>query len=237
MINNSSVLALILARGGSKGLPGKNLRALRGKPLIACTVEAAKNARTPDAVVLSTDSNEIATVARDWGVEVPFMRPAELASDTATSIDAMLHAITWLKDQGRQFEYTVLLEPTSPLREASDIDQALLQLAKSPEQAIVSVCRAEGIHPAFMYAKNETGVLRPIMSEFSQGTRRQDVQPVYFLEGTVYASRTESLFELRSFYHHSTLGYEVPKWKSPEIDDEIDFLHVEAIMKHRGIGV
>lgn len=236
MINNKSALALILARGGSKGLPGKNIRMLRGKPLILWTIEAAQHAASLDAIVLSTDAPDIADVARAAGIEVPFMRPPELASDNATSIDAILHALTWLKERGREYDYTVLLEPTSPLREASDIDAALDQLSTSSAQSIVSVCRAESVHPSFMYSKNAGGLLRPIMGEAGQSLRRQDTSAVFFLEGTVYAARTQSLFLLRSFYHDQTLGYEVPKWKAPEIDDEIDFLHIEAIMKHRGIG-
>lgn len=236
MINGKSVLGLILARGGSKGLPGKNLRPLRGKPLIGWSIDAAKQSRVIDALVLSTDAADIAETGRKLGAEVPFMRPAHLASDTATSMDAIAHAIQWLADAGRAYDYLVLLEPTSPLREVLDIDAVIAKLDESGADSIVSVARAESVHPAFMYNKAEDGVLSPFMTSDNLSLRRQDTAPVFFLEGTVYAARTQSLLRQRSFYHEGTLGYEVPKWKSPEIDDEIDFLHVEAIMKHRGIG-
>jgi CMP-N,N'-diacetyllegionaminic acid synthase len=236
MIGTSSVLGLLLARGGSKGLPGKNIRMLRGKPLVAWSVEAALASKYVDAVVISTDSNEIADVAVKYGSEAPFRRPASLASDTATSMDAILHALNWLSEHGRTFEYVALLEPTSPLREPTDIDQALETLSASTAQSIVSVCQAASIHPAFMYRLQPNGALAPYLSSDSKHLRRQDIEPLYFLDGTIYIAKTSTLPTLRTFYHEQTLGFEVPKWKSPEIDDEIDFLHVEAIMKHRGIG-
>ncbi len=236
MIHGKPVLGLILARGGSKGLPGKNVRPLRGKPLIGWTIEAAKQSHVLDAIVLSTDAEEIAATGRALGAEAPFMRPAHLASDTAASMDAIIHAIQWLSAAGRNFEYLVLLEPTSPLREASDIDAAIMKLDTAGAEAIVSVVRAESVHPAFMYFKSEDEMLRPFMADGDRSARRQDTVPVFFLEGTVYAARVESLLHRRSFYHEGTLGLEVPKWKSPEIDDEVDLLLVETIMKHRGIG-
>ena len=236
MIHGKSVLGLILARGGSKGLPGKNVRPLRGKPLIGWTIDAAKKSTVLDALVLSTDAEDIAATGRALGAEVPFMRPTHLASDTSTSMDAIAHAVQWLADAGRTFEYLVLLEPTSPLREASDIDTAVTKLHATGADSIVSVTRAESAHPAFMYFKSDKDVLKPFVADGDRSARRQDTAPVFFLEGTVYASRIESLLRRRSFYHEGTLGLEVPKWKSPEIDDEVDFLLVEAIMKHRGIG-
>jgi CMP-N,N'-diacetyllegionaminic acid synthase len=236
MIEKSSVLGLILARGGSKGLPGKNTRLLRGKPLVAWSVEAAKRSKYLDAVVISTDSDEIANAAIQFGAEAPFRRPPELASDTASSMDAILHALDWLRLQGRSFDYVALLEPTSPLREPHDIDQALELLQVSSAQSIVSVCQASSVHPAFMYRLHGNKSLTPYLSSDSKYLRRQDIEPLYFLDGTIYIAKTATLSTLRSFYHDQTLGFEVPKWKSPEIDDEIDFLYVEAIMKHRGIG-
>jgi N-acylneuraminate cytidylyltransferase/CMP-N,N'-diacetyllegionaminic acid synthase len=236
MINGFSVLGLILARGGSKGLPGKNIMPLRGKPLIGWTAAAARPSKYLDALAISTDSEEIAAVARGCGIETPFMRPAALAVDTATSIDAIIHALDWFRDAGRNYDTLVLLEPTSPLRETSDIDGALEKLMAPGCRAVVSVCRAESVHPAFMYRLGEHGFLQPYAADQPGAARRQDIEALYFLEGTVYASRIDALRELRSFYHQWTIGIEVPKWKSPEIDDIVDFLHVEAIMKHRNIG-
>lgn len=237
MINGKRVLGLILARGGSKGLPGKNLRPLRGKPLLGWTVDAAKQSRLLDALILSTDAEDIAAAGRAMGAETPFMRPAHLASDTATSIDAIAHAVQSLAEAGRRFDYLVLLEPTSPLRETADIDAAITKLDTTGAEAVVSVARAESVHPAFMYFKTDNDYLQPVIPAADRAPRRQDVAPVFFLEGTVYAAQIESLLRRKSFYHDATLGLEVPKWKSPEIDDEVDLLYVEAIMKHRGIGV
>lgn len=237
MLNQLKVLGLILARGGSKGLPGKTLRDLCGKPLIAWTIEVAQNAECLDALVISVDDLEIAKVANNYGCEVPFLRPSHLASDTSPSIDPIEHALDFLSNQGRSFDIVVLLEPTSPLREATDIDCAVTQLLDSNADSIVSICQAETVHPAFMYRMNEQKYLFPFMTKQPDGLRRQDVDRLFFLEGTIYASKITTLLNRRSFYHEHTIGYEVPKWKSLEIDDEIDFLLVEAIIKHRGIGL
>ncbi len=234
MIGQQRVLGLITARGGSKGLPGKNTRLLCGRPLIAWTVDAARASSCLDAVVVSTDDAGIAEAARAAGAEVPFLRPAALASDTASSIDAVLHALDTLAAEGREFQVLVLLEPTSPLREASDIDAAVQQLATSGADAVVSVCRAEGAHPSFMFRMDERGAVTPYLTVPPTGVRRQDIEPLFYLEGTVYVSTVAALRETRAFCHDRTVAYEVPKWKALEIDDEDDFVMVQAIAKHRG---
>lgn len=237
MINDLKVLGLILARGGSKGLPRKNLKLLRGKPLVAWSIETARDSKYLDDLVISTDDQEIADLAVNYNCEVPFLRPACLSTDTSPSIDSIQHALNFLGNQGRYFDIVALLEPTSPLRESIDIDNAINQLVNSNAYSIVGICRAETIHPAFMYRMTEERYLLPFMIKQSDRLRRQDIiDNLYFLEGTIYASKTQPLLKYRSFYHENTLGYEVPKWKSPEIDDEIDFLFVEAIMKYREIG-
>lgn len=235
MIAGQRVLGLVTARGGSKGLPGKNIKMLCGKPLIAWTIDAARAAKSLDAVVVSTDSEEIAAVARAHGAEVPFLRPPELASDGASSVDVVEHAVKHLAAAGRPFDLLVLLEPTSPLREASDIDAALAQMIEAKADAIVSVCRAETVHPAFMFKQGNLGRLESALPGGFKVVRRQDLEPMFFLEGTIYASRIETLLATRTFCQTNALGYEVPKWKSPEIDDLVDFMHVEAIMRHRGV--
>ena len=236
MINGLRVLGLVTARGGSKGLPGKNVRPLCGKPLIVWTIDAAKKAYCLDAIVVSTDNLEIVEAARQAGAEVPFMRPDVLASDTTSSIDVVLDAIDVLETAGRTFDVVVLLEPTSPLREPSDIDQGVTRLVESGSGSLVSVCRADTTHPAFMFRRQANMRLRPFLGRQPTGMRRQDIEPLYFLEGTLYASRIEALRLHRSFYHEDTIGYEVPKWKSLEIDDIDDFNMVEALMKLKGYG-
>lgn len=236
MVSGYSVLGVVTARGGSKGLPGKNIRPLCGKPLIAWTIDAAFGAKLLDAVVVSTDDQQIASVAKQFGAEVPFLRPPELAGDTASSIDVVLHAIDALKESGRDFDIVVLLEPTSPLREPDDIRAALDKMLTAGAGAVVSVCRAESAHPAFMFRQGEDSRLRPFMERPPTGLRRQEIEPLFFLEGTVYASRIDVLRENRSFYHNDTVAYEVPKWKFLEIDDIDDFQMVEALAKHMGLG-
>lgn len=236
MISDFRVLGVIPARGGSKGLPGKNLRPLCGRPLIGWTIDEARASSMLDAVVVTTDDPEIASVAVQFGAEVPFLRPAELAGDTASSIDVVIHAIDDLAEKGRIFDIVVLLEPTSPLREPSDIDAALTKMLADEAGAIVSVCRAESTHPAFMFRQKADARLAPFLERQPTGLRRQELEPVFFLEGTVYASRIAVLREKRSFYHDDTVAFEVPKWKSLEIDDIDDFLLVEALAKQRGLG-
>lgn len=233
MIGDARVLGLVTARGGSKGLPGKNIKPLHGKPLIAWTIEAAHQSFLIDDLIVSTDCEKIADIARCTGAEVPFLRPAEFAADTSTSFDAIKHALDWLKKDGRSYEYIVLLEPTSPLREATDIDNALQNMIAKNATAIVGVCKTETMHPEFMYRKNKLGRLTAFIEKENKALRRQDIDDLFFLEGSVYASKVDTFLDEKGFYHAGTLGYEVPKWKSPEIDDEIDFLFIEAIMQHK----
>jgi CMP-N,N'-diacetyllegionaminic acid synthase len=236
MINNYRVLGLITARGGSKGLPGKNIRNLCGKPLIAWSIDTALQSSYLDRVVVSTDSKEIADISIEYGASVPILRPAELATDTASSYSAIDHMVNFLELSRDFFDIIVLIEPTSPLRESLDIDKALEKMLESNADSIVSVCLAETIHPSFMFKMKKDNRLIATCNTGFQGLRRQELDPIFFPEGTVYASRLETLRAHRSFYQENMVGYIVPKWKSPEVDDIIDFLHIEAIIRHRGIA-
>ena len=236
MTHQGKVLAIVPARGGSKGLPGKNLRPLHGKPLVAWPVVAALGAQSVDQVIISTDDPAIAEAARAAGAEVPFMRPAHLASDKASSMDVVLHALDTLESQGQVFEYVVLLEPTSPLTESSDVESALERLRASRESAdaIVGICRVESTHPEYDVRQNDQGLITPYaVPDFQSLRRRQDIEKLYFLEGSLYISSVEAFRLHRSFYHHRTLGYEVPRWKSIEVDDIFDFIMVEAVLQNR----
>jgi CMP-N,N'-diacetyllegionaminic acid synthase len=236
VIDGRRVLGLVTARGGSKGLPGKNIRVLRGRPLIVWTLAAAQASTSIDTLLVSTDDAAIAAVARDHGAEVPFLRPPELATDTATSMSVVTHALDWLLSAGRSFDYLVLLEPTSPLREAEDIDGALAQMIAAGATAVVSVCRTEAAHPSFLYRRAPDGRLSPMRADDGPARRRQEIDDWYFLEGSVYASRVDTLRACGRFQQERTLGYVVPKWKAIEVDDEIDFIIADAIMRHRGVG-
>jgi CMP-N,N'-diacetyllegionaminic acid synthase len=236
VIAERKVLALVTARGGSKGLPGKNVRPLCGRPLIKWSIDTALACTEIDALVVSTDDEQIATIAANAGAEVPFIRPPALAGDTASSIDVIIHALDFLESNGRFFDVVLLLEPTSPLREVADIQAALQRMIDTRAAAIVSVCRAESTHPAFMFRTTAQGRLEPFLLASPTGVRRQEIEPLFYLDGTLYASTVESLRTQRSFYHEDTLAYEVSKWKALEIDDIDDFEMVKAIAMYKGLA-
>lgn len=231
MINSKRILAIVPARSGSKGLPGKNIKEFCGKPLIAWSIEQGRGSKYIDRVIVSTDSQEIAQIAETYGAEVPFLRPSELAVDTATSIEVLSHVINFLLDRGESFEYIVLLEPTSPLRDVHDIDGAIEALEQSPKgESIVGVCLVEACHPSFLYELNG-GLLAPYIDKPIKNSRRQDlIGSFYFLEGSIYVSRVDSLLTRRSFYHEKTLPWIVSREKSIEIDEYYDFIQAEAVM-------
>lgn len=234
MINGKSVIAIIPARAGSKGLPGKNIKALCGKPLIAWSIEAGLKSKYIDELVVSTDSNEIADIARKYGANVPFIRPEYLASDTASSFTVIKHCLDYYSNLNKVFNYVALLEPTSPLREVSDIDDALSQLDNSKYRSIVSVARTESQNPAFLLRLERDNKITGYLDYEIKIKRRQEIEDIYYLEGTIYAAETEYLLNKESFYGDQTMGYIVPKYKALEIDDIYDFIMVEAIMKYKG---
>ena len=236
MIADKKILAIVPARGGSKGLPGKNIRMLCGKPLIAWPIHSAKKSRYIDQVIVSTDDPEIAEIAQAEGAEVPFLRPPELATDTATSISVIEHAVGYLAEEGESFNYCVLLEPTSPMTENKDVDSALERLDRQRDiaDAIVGISMVEGTHPAFDVVLDERKRIHPYLQEgFDAVTRRQEIENLYFLDGSLYISDIEVLLKRQGFYHERTLGFKMPKWKSFEVDDIVDFFCIEAIMNNR----
>ena len=236
MVNSLTVLAIVPARAGSKGLPGKNIRLLGGRPLLAWPIVAARGSRHVDRVIVSTDSPEFAALAVEAGAEAPFLRPAALAGDTASSIDVILHALDHLEAAGDRYDYVVLLEPTSPLTESADIDRALQMLAESRSVAdsIVGVSPLVAAHPAFAVERAPSGLIRPRAApDFGALPRRQDIEPLFALDGSLYASTTEALRARRGFYHERTMAYVTPRWKSFEVDDLLDFICIEAVLAHR----
>ena len=231
MIKEQKVIAIITARGGSKGLPKKNIRTLHEKPLIAWTIESALASQFLDKVIVTTDCEEIAKTARKFGAEVPFIRPAHLAEDDSASFDAIEHALEF-NEYKNQYDILVLLEPTSPLREAEDIDNALEKLINlTGAKSIVGISLSESQNPSFLISLDEQGMVKPLGS-FNNNLRRQDLENVYFLEGTIYASWIKTYLHERGFYHEKTAGYIVPKWKSFEVDDIVDWYCIDAIMKN-----
>jgi len=235
MINNKKVLVIIPARGGSKGLVGKNIKNLCGKPLIGWPIQAAKNCTLVDKIVVSTDDSDIAKIALTEGAEIPFMRPDQLAKDTSSTISVIEYTLNQLSDMGEIFEYCILLEPTSPLTENSDIEKALQILDSNLEIAdsIVGVSEVVSAHPVFDNRIGASDLIEPFLEvDYSNVGRRQELEKLYFFEGSIYVSTVAALQQNQSFYHDRTLPYIVPKWKSFEIDDIVDFVCIEAIINN-----
>jgi CMP-N-acetylneuraminic acid synthetase len=233
MIQGKTAIGIITARAGSKGLPGKNMRPLCGKPMIAWTIERALQSTFLDAVMVTTDGEEIAEVAKSHGAQVPFLRPAALATDTATSFDTVVHVLEYYqRETGRSFDYVVLLEPTSPLRAEDDIDRMLGELERHSDRydSIVSIGEV-GAHPSILKTW-EGGKLLPFCPELAQPSRRQDNVPAYFPYGVAYMIKTEVLLREKTFYSARCLGFPIQRYQCYEIDDIHDFICVEAIMKH-----
>lgn len=238
MSKKNRVIAIITARGGSKGLPKKNIAILAGKPLMAWSIEQAKQSRYINRIIVSTDDTEIAGIAEKYGAEVPFIRPKELAEDTTPTIDVLMHALNWLEARNENYDLLVLLEPTSPLRDVEDIDKCVEKLTSNPKaESIVSVAKLEGTHPDFNVVTNEEGFIRRGGNTVRSGyKRRQDVSDIYFLEGSVYASKIDALKQKRDFVHELTLAYAVPRYKSHEVDELCDLICIEALMKAKMEG-
>jgi len=234
MYKNKKILALIPARGGSKGLPGKNIKLLLGKPLIARTIGQVKKSKYVDKIVVSTDDLKIADISRKYGAEVPFLRPAALAADTASSASVILHAIDFLEKKNIFFDYICLLEPTSPLRETKDIDIPIEMLVNTHRaEAVVSISSLESRHPEFNITLTKNKYIRKYgTNEVIRTLRRQELKTAYFPEGTIYISTVSAFKRKKTFYHNKTLGYVVPRYKELEIDDAFDLVMAEAILKY-----
>lgn len=236
MYKDKTFLAIIPARGGSKGLPRKNIKLLCGKPLIAWSIEAGNASSYIDEVMVTTDSQEIAAVANEYGANVPFLRPPELSTDTATTYDAVKHCIDFYKENKRkEYDYIILLEPTSPLREPNDIDEMIEKLmSKDDFDGIVSVGEVHE-HPSIM-KKIVASRIVPYCEELVMALRRQDNEPAYFPYGVAYIVKTSKFLEEKTFYLKQTAFHLIKRYQCYEIDDMYDFLAIENIMKYeRGI--
>lgn len=233
MIVGKKVLAIIPARGGSKGLPNKNVKELCGKPLIHWTVEKAQLSKYIDELIVSTDSQTIADIALKSGVKVPFLRPRELAEDITPMYDVIIHILNYYKDLNIKFDFVVLLEPTSPLREDNDIDIMIEKLISNCESydSIISLGEVSE-HPSIMKKILNNEVV-PFCQDIKMALRRQDNEKAYFPYGVAYISKVESLLNEKSFYQNRTTYHLIKRYQNYEIDDLYDFLAVENIMKHQ----
>ena len=234
-VSTSRSLAIIPARGGSKGLPGKNILPLQGKPLIAHTIEGARAAHCIHRVVVSTESTEIAQIARQYGAEVPFLRPAELARDETPTLPVLQHVLRELAaSEGREPDIVVILQPTSPLRRSEDIDRAVNMLEETGADSVVSLCVAEH-HPAWM-RRIESGRVLPFLENAREYTRRQDLPPVYRFNGAIYVSRTRVLLQENVILGRDTRALVMDAESSVDIDTPLDLKIAALIMQERQNG-
>lgn len=222
------MIAIIPARGGSKGLPGKNIKLLNGKPLIAYTIEAALQSEKISRVIVNTDDTEIAKISEQFGAEVPFMRPAKLASDTAKSIDVFLHTVDWLeKNENLLIDEIVVLQPTSPLRNTKHIDEAITLFKMKNADSVISYCKED--HPIFWHKfLTEEGRFQEIF-EGDYLKNRQDIKTTYHPNGAIYIIKTE-LLKNNQFYTDQSYAYLMDKKKSVDIDSIDDFEFAEFLI-------
>jgi CMP-N-acetylneuraminic acid synthetase len=229
------VLGVITARGGSKGIPGKNLKPLAGKPLLAYTIESAAKSNAFDRVILSTDDEAIAEFGRAQGCEVPFLRPAELAADDTPHLPVMQHAVTWLEQDGYRADVVMILQPTSPLRRAEDIREALRLLDESGADSVLTVSDvAAHVHPMRMLRVDDHGRAslfvsgEPVRRRLN---RRQDLPPAYVMNGSIYAFRPRVLSgDEPSLYGSSTVALRTPEPFGLSIDDAHDWAAAERAL-------
>ncbi|WP_318484959.1 acylneuraminate cytidylyltransferase family protein [Photobacterium leiognathi] len=222
------ILAIIPARGGSKRLPRKNILELCGKPLIQWTIDAALNCSEIDTVMVSTDCREIADVARRQGVEVPYLRSPELSSDTASSADVVIDVIEYYKSIGKHFDAIMLLQPTSPLRSASDIKNAVILFNEKKANAVVSVAECDH-SPLWCNTLSDDLCMDNFIPDEVKKLRSQDLPTYYRLNGAIYLVDIKCFCEYRTFMPQNTYSLIMNKNSSIDIDDRLDFIIATAV--------
>ncbi|MBF0295824.1 MAG: acylneuraminate cytidylyltransferase family protein [Magnetococcales bacterium] len=226
MIHGASVLAVIPARGGSRGVARKNIRMVAGKPLLAWTIEAARGCPEIDRLVLSSEDAEIIAIARQWGCECPFPRPPELAADHTLAIDVALHLLATLPER---YDYLVWLQPTAPLRTAQDITDCLELCVREGADSCVTVTPAEK-PPWWMFFVDEAGAMRPVLPGDHTRANRQDLPRAHLLNGAVLVARTDWLQRSARFMDAHTRALVMPPERSLDIDSERDLLVAEWLL-------
>jgi CMP-N,N'-diacetyllegionaminic acid synthase len=227
-----SVLGIVPARGGSKGIPRKNIRLLCGKPLIAHTVSAALESACLSRVLLSTDNPEIAQVGKALGLDVPFLRPAELALDTTPMIGVVLHALDWVQSQGESYNAICLLQPTSPLRSARTIDRCISLLWERDVETVISVRPVPTeYNPHWVYFETPDGLLQRSIGTSEPIPVRQNLPPAYHCDGSVFVSRTQVIMTRGSLYGARTLGSVSPEDEAFDLDTEEQWADLEQKLR------
>ncbi len=230
MITNKKVLALIPARGGSKGIKNKNIINLAGKPLIAYSIKESLKSLYIDSVVVSTNSNKIKKVAEKFGARVPFMRPNKLSGDKSKTIDAVIHAINFLKGIGENYDVLILLQPTQPLRSCEDIDRSLEFFVKNKCKSTVSVCEVES-HPILIRVMEKNNQLKRVLKKRSD-VRRQDMGKFFSINGAIYINNVKDI-NINTSFNDNELGFIMPRIRSIDIDEKIDLSIAEVFLKNK----
>lgn len=221
-------IAIIPARSGSKGLVDKNIKLLAGKPLLAYSVEAAIESGVFNTVMVSTDSEEYAQIARDFGAEVPFLRSEKTSSDTASSWDAVAEVLERYHEMGKDFDTFMLLQPTSPLRTSDNIREAYEEMENKRAKSVISLCEVDH-SPLQCNVLAETLSLEGFIRKETKGKRRQDMPVFYRFNGAIYLSNVNFFLENHDIYREQCYAYIMNKRDSIDIDDEYDFAIAEAI--------
>lgn len=229
--NNPRILGVILARGGSKGVPHKNIRLLGGIPLIAYTIIEAKKSKLINRLIVSSDDDEIRATAIQYGAEAPFKRPSELSTDTARAVDCDRHALEWAeKEEGKKYDYVVELMCTNPFKTADDIDAVLTKLIKTGADSVIGVTRLEDHHPIRIKKIENDCIVDFCLKEIPE-THRQQLKPdAYIRNGAIYSMRRDLLIEGIRYGTNNSRPYIMPALRSVNIDSELDFLLAEVIL-------
>jgi len=227
----NSVLAIIPARGGSKGIPQKNIIELQGKPLIAWTINEAKKAVFLSRIIVSTDDANIKNVALKYKAQVPFLRPKVLSSDISGAIPVLQHSVKYFEEQGYNYDAIMMLQPTSPMRLFSDINECVSLLKADPSAtSVISVTDVDGYHPARMKYVKDGVLIDPPFCEVNENEPRQKLTPMYIRNGAIYLVRKRILMEFNSLKGDKSLAYIMPKERSVNIDSRCDLELAELLM-------
>jgi len=225
------VLGIVPARAGSKGVPHKNTRILRGKPLIHWAANALMNAEMPDMRICSTDCLKIADCVTETGIEIPWLRPADLATDSSSTVDVLVHALRWYQEQDVTFTHIVLVQPTSPTVLAEDIDAAIRIAVKENADTVISGYQTFHAHPSLMYSLNNDQQVSWLLPDHERKSCRQDLSTVFIRTGLVYVARADLILDQHSIYGKRIFSLEIPEHRSICIDTEDDFLLAEIMLE------
>jgi len=237
-MNQHNILAIIPARGGSKGIPRKNIIEINGKPLIEYTIRAAKKTQLISELVVSTEDPEIANICTELGCKVPFLRPAELATDSTLSLPVIQHALKEVETLNKQlYDIIVMLQPTTPLRSSEDIDQGISLLLETNADSVVSVVDVEGYHPFRMKRMiGDNQLINYIDQGFEDMRPRQTLPKVYLRSGALYITRRDILLSKNSFIGDDCRGLIIPPERAINIDTQADLKFAEYLLKSKNNG-